>query len=47
MHLNTRGVTVHPLAQVNFYNQVVIDPQCLAECILRNFQTPIEITPQR
>jgi len=26
MHFNARGVTVDPFAQVNFYDQVIVDP---------------------
>jgi hypothetical protein len=45
LYLQTRGVTVYPFAQVNFYHQIVVDSQCLAESILSNFETPIQITP--
>jgi hypothetical protein len=47
LYMHTRGVTVHPFPQVNFYHQVIVDSQCLAEGILSNFETPIQITSQR
>jgi hypothetical protein len=46
MHLDTRAVTIHPLAEVNFYHQIIVDPQGLTERILRNLQAPIQITSE-
>src|SRR5215470_15104030 len=31
MHLDARAVTIHPLAEVNFYDQIIVHPQGLAE----------------
>src|SRR5262245_25199148 len=47
LYLHTRAVTVYPFAQVNFDHQVIVGSQCLAEGILSNFETPIQITSQR
>ena len=46
MHLNTRAVALHPLAEVNFYHQVIVDSQGLTQGILRNLQAPIQITSE-
>jgi hypothetical protein len=44
MHFDTRTVTIHPFAEMNFDHQIIVYPEGLTERILRNLQASIQIT---
>src|SRR5262249_24075444 len=46
MRFDTRTMTIHPFAEMNFDYQIIVHSEGLTERILRNLQAPIQITSE-